>query len=580
MNSNLSKCIAPEAQEEELQRFGREIAALERGELDVEDFRKFRLENGVYGIRGTMDKHMIRIKIRFGALTPEQLECIADVAEQFTPLQLSHVTTRQAIQLHNIDRKDVPAALRMMAESGLTTREACGNTVRNVSACPFAGVAADEAFDVTPYADAVSKFFLRNAVCQNLPRKFKIAFEGCPTDHARVPIHDFGAVAKIRDGKRGFQCYVGGGLGPTPMSAQLLEEWTPEHLLIPSIEAAIRIHDRHGNRKDRARARIKFVLKEWGIEEFRKTWLAERTLAIMTRSGAADWSMPITEETAPPPPTVKAIAPSNSTEYARWRETNVFAQKQKGYTSVHVRCPLGDVTPKQMRGVAAIARSYCGGRIRTAITQNLVLRWVPETHVANVYAELGAIGLAHREAQHITDITRCPGADTCQIAVTHSRGLAGALGEIFNNGLSKDPVLQDLTIKISGCPNSCGQHHIADIGFFGTAKVIDKHQVAHYRMLLGGGTREGQAYFGAQVIVLPAKRVPEAVKKLLILYRDTRGADEGFRDFVQRIGLPHIKKHLDEFTTLPPYSERPDLYGDLGHEGEFKVEIGKGECAA
>ena len=568
------------AQEKELQRFETEIAALERGELDPDDFKRFRLENGVYGIRGTTDMHMVRIKIRFGALTADQLDAVADAAERYTPLKMGHVTTRQAIQLYNVKRRDVPAALRLIAESGLTTREASGNTVRNVTCCPWAGVAADESFDVAPYADAVSRYFLRNPLNQNLPRKFKIAFEGCPTDHARLGIHDIGAQAKLRDGKRGFQLYVGGGLGPTPMSAQLLEDWTPEDLLIPSIEATIRLFDRHGNRKDRARARLKFVLKDWGIEEFRKQWRLERSVVIGTRSGLADWSIPQEAETAPPAPQEKPSHAPTTPHYARWRKTNCVAQKQKGFFAVTVRCPLGDVTCTQMRHVAAVARRYCGGRLRTAITQNLLLHWVPEAYLPNVYAELARQNLAQCEAGHLADITRCPGADTCQIAITHSRGLAEAIGELFNNGLAHDPVLENLSIKISGCSNSCGQHHIADIGFFGSAKNVDGHQVAHYRMLLGGGTRAGEAFFGTQVATLPAKRIPDAVKKLLLHYRDHRGSDESFRDFVQRIGVPNVKQLLNEFTTLPPYSKRPDLYGDLGFEGEFKVEIGKGECAA
>lgn len=571
--------LTPE-QEAEIRRFEREIAALESGALSEDDFKRFRLENGVYGIRGSADKHMIRIKIRFGRLSPEQLEAIADVAEQFTPLKVGHITTRQAIQLHNIRRRDLPVVLRTLADSGLTTREACGNTVRNVTACPYAGVAADEAFDVTPYADKVSAFFLRNPLNQNLPRKFKIAFEGCPTDHARVPIHDLGCVAKVRDGKRGFQMYVGGGLGPTPYSALLLEEFTPEEWLLPSCEAVLRLYDRNGNRKDRSRARIKFLVKDWGIEEFRKQWKAERTIALMTRSGLADWSVPIYEEEAPPPPTVPPDAPPQTKEYLRWRRTNGFPQKQRGYVTVLIRCPLGDISVEQMRGVAAVARRYCGGRIRTTITQNLALRWVSEAHLPNVYAELGLIGLAHREAEHLADITRCPGADTCQLAVTHSRGLAEALDDLFHNGLASDPVLEGLTIKISGCPNSCGQHHIANIGFYGGSKMVDGKPSPHYRLLLGGETEEGKATFGAPVMMLPARRIPEAVKTLLLYYRDHRRSEERFPAFVQRVGVAQLKELLERFTQLPPRAVDPKFHYDLGEEAEFKLQIGKGECAA
>ena len=298
-------------------------------------------------------------------------------------------------------------------------------------------------------------------------------------------------------------------------------------------------------------------------------------------SAVGTWvCVPVTEETAPVLPESRPAAEPATTAYRRWRATNCFAQKQAGYVAVHVRCPLGDITTEQMRAVAGVARRYCGGRIRTTISQNLLLRWVPESHLPNVHAELALHGMAGHEAEHLADITRCPGADTCQIAITHSRGLAQALGELFNNGLASDPVLENLTIKISGCPNSCGQHHIADIGFFGNAKTIDGHQVAHYRMLLGGKTEGGRATFATPVLSLPAKRIPDVVKELLLHYRDNRGAEENFHGFVHRVGLPALKQMLDKFTALPPYAERPDLYGDLGIEGEFKVELGKGECAA
>jgi len=566
--------ISP-VQEAEIQRFATEIAASQAGTIEADDFRRFRLENGVYGIRGTTDTFMVRVKIPLGALTVDQLEAMADLAEQFTPLRIAHVTTRQNLQFHNVPLTQLPAVLRLIASAGLTTREACGNTVRTVTACPFAGVAADEAFDVTPYAIATTAYFLRNPICQNMPRKFKIAFEGCPADHIRLGIHDFGAQAVVQNGQRGFRVVVGGGLGSLPLSAQLLEEFTPEELLLPTIEAVVRLFDRHGNRKDRARARIKFIIKDWGIEEFSKQALAERQSILITRSGASDWTIPASTETAPSRPATSPLPAPSSAAYQRWLLTNCSSQKQNGFKAVHVRCPLGDISVAQMRGIAGIAHRYGGGHIRASIRQNLVLRWIPATHLPNVFADLASIGLAAAEAEHIADITRCPGADTCQLAITHSRGLAVALDELFTNGLTSDPALQDLNIKISGCPNACGQHHIADIGFFGSSRTIDGHQVAHYRMMLGGKTEAGRAEFAMPVATLPAKRISEALRKLLTQYRDTRGAEESFYDYIRRFGTAHLKQMLDEFTTLPAYSERPDLYGDLGHEGEFKVQISR-----
>ena len=562
------------AQEIELQRFAQEIALLQRGERDAEGFKHFCRENGVYGIRNATDRHMIRAKIRYGALTADQLECLADVAAEFTPLQIAHITTRQDLQFHNVEQRHVPAALRCLAESGLTTREACGNTVRNVTACPFAGIAADEVFDVTPHAAMVNEFLLRNPLCQNMPRKFKIAFEGCPTDHARLGIHDFGAQAVLQDGRRGFRISVGGGLGVLPVSAQLLEEFVPEEWLLPSIEAVIRLFDRHGNRKDRARARLKFIIKECGIDEFRKQWLAERKALLLTQSGAAACRLPAVAEAAPAVPALAPIAIPAAPAYRRWLATNCVPQKQAGYFAVSVRCPLGDITVAQLRAVAVIARRYGGGRVRTTITQNLMLRWIPAQLLPNVYTELTQADLGAPEAEHLADITRCPGADTCQLAITHSRGLAEALRELFANGSTQDPALQDLTIKISGCPNSCGQHQIADIGFTGTSKTIDGHAVAHYRLLVGGGTAAGRATFGVPVTMVPAKRIPAVVEKLLLTYRAARGEDETFHDFVERVGLPHLKQLLDEFTTLPPHSARPEWYGDFGVTGEFQPRGG------
>lgn len=585
METNSSRCVplAPEV-EAEIGRFEQEIALLQRGERDPDDFRRFRLENGVYGIRDTTDRHMVRVKVPLGILTPEQLETLADIAEHYTPLQIAHITTRQDIQFHNIKQTDVPVVLRMIAECGLTTREACGNTVRNVTCCPLAGIATDEPFDVTPYALATSRFFLRNPVCQNMPRKFKIAFEGCGADHARLLIHDLGFQAMLQEhhGRlvRGFRTWVGGGLGPIPVAAQLLEEFTPAELLLPTVEATLRLFDRHGNRQDRNRARLKFVLKDWGIEELRGRWMQERRTVLATRSGHGEAAIATAEETPPPAPEVQTATPSATKEFERWRAINSVAQKQRGFFAAYVRCPLGDVTALELRGLANVARQYCGGRVRATITQNLVLRWAPETHLANVHQELSRLGLAQHGAERLADVTRCPAADTCQLGITHSRGLAQALGELLNNGLAADPVLEGLSIKISGCPNSCGQHHLADIGFLGNSKTVDGHQVGFYRMMLGGGTTVDRAFFGAAVMALPAKRTPEALKKLLSHYRDTRRADETFRDFAQRMGPPHFQQLLAEFAALPPYRERPDLYGDLGIEGEFKVKIGKGECAA
>jgi sulfite reductase (ferredoxin) len=575
----------------EIRRFAEEIERLEQGQLDPDDFKRFRLENGVYGIRGNPELHMVRVKVRFGQVTPDQLHALAEIADRFTPNRKVHITTRQDFQFHYVKRRDVPVVLACIASSGLTTREACGNTVRNVTACPLAGISTAERFDVTPYADAVSKYFLRNPVNQNLPRKFKIAFEGCYQDHVRTPIHDIGAVAAVveRGGKleRGFRLYIAGGLGAQPTSAELLEEFTQADLLIPTCEAVIRIFDRHGNRRpehtQRMRARMKFLAREWGIEKLRSAILNERRFILATRSGLANYHIEAVEETAPEISIPHQLPPgwSNSREYQRWRSTNVLDQKQAGYCAVLIRCELGDVTSDELRAVAQAARRWCDGRVRTTITQNLMLRWVPEAALPWVYCDLAKAGLAKADAHTLADITRCPGADTCQLALTHSRGLAEAISAVITEEFSNFPELTDLSIKISGCMNSCGQHHIADIGFYGASTEVAGHLMPQYIVLVGGRTQEGRAEFGKPVAKVPANRAPEAARLLLSFYRRQREDTEPFSRFVERVGLKQIRDLLAPLAQVLPFESAPELYHDLGDDRQvFTAELGPGECAA
>ncbi len=589
-DEKLRTVLLPE-EESEIQRFQVEMERLEKSALTPDDFRRFRLNNGVYGIRGDENRHMIRIKIRFGILNALQLERIADITEKYTPKKLAHVTTRQAIQIHEILRSDVPKALRGFMEVGLTTREACGNTVRNVSATHYAGIDPLEAFDVTPYADLLSLYFLRNPICQNLPRKFKIAFEGSDkTDYAKVGIHDIGFVAqkKIVNGKevRGFKVYVGGGLGSTPFPAQLLEEFCPEELFISTAEAVIRLFDRNGERKDKNRARLKYLVAKWGIELFRQEFFAERTQVVMTGSGKeAFWKINLEEEGAPilktPAPTE---APASLPGFEEWLKTNTFEQKQKGYYGVNVRCPLGDINPDQMRNLAKISRIFCGGRMRTTISQNLLLHWVPKASLRALFHELRGAGLAASGAETVTDITRCPGADTCQIAITHSKGLAFEMGKFFEggSGIGTDPAFRDITIKISGCTNSCGQHHIANIGYHGASKVLNGKAVPHYQLMVGGYTaKDGAAVFGKRIAQIPARRTPEATKAILDAFKKEKNTPESFLQWSQRVGSEHLKKIVEPFVAIPADNADPLLYEDLGDPGRpFKLEMGKGECAA
>jgi sulfite reductase beta subunit-like hemoprotein len=575
----------------EIRRFADEIERLEQGQLDPDDFKRFRLENGVYGIRGNPDLHMVRVKVRFGQVTPDQLDALAEIADRFTPNRKAHITTRQDFQFHYVKRRDVPVVLARIVSSGLTTREACGNTVRNVTACPLAGISPTERFDVTPYADAVSKYFLRNPINQNLPRKFKIAFEGCHQDHVRTPIHDIGAVAATSEKQGrvepGFRLYIAGGLGAQPTSAQLLEEFTPADLLIPTCEAIIRVFDRHGNRRpehaQRMRARMKFLAREWGIEKLRTTILNERRFILATRSGLAQCHIEAVEEIAPEIsiPRSLPLGWSSAPEYERWRSTNVLDQKQAGYHAVLVRCGLGDITSDGLRAVARVARRWCGGRVRTTITQNLMLRWVPQAALPWVYCDLAEAGLAEADAHRIADITRCPGADTCQLALTHSRGLAEAIGAVIADEFNRFPELANLSIKISGCMNSCGQHHIADIGFYGASSEVEGRLMPQYIVLVGGRTQEGRAEFGKPVAKVPANRAPEVARRLLNFYRQQCQDAEPFGQFVERIGLKQIRDMLAPLAQVLPFESAPELYRDLGDDCEvFTAELGPGECAA
>ncbi len=577
--------LPPEV-EEELQRFETNIKLLRSGQLDPNEFKKFRLNNGVYGIRNETDLQMIRIKCPHGEISSDQLDVVADLTEKYTRLKLGHVTTRQAIQIHHVLLDNVPTVLRRLEECGLTAREACGNTVRNVTKSPFAGLLADEVFDVTPYAEVIFRYFLRNAAVQNFPRKFKIAFYGGgKQDIAYTAIHDIGFVAakRVVNGKeeKGFRVYLGGGLGATPHLAILLEEFTTLSDFFPTSVAVARIFDRHGDRKDKFHARLKFVVKKFGDDAFRQMVIDERTQVRATQAGGWNWNLPGNFEQKAPVLTSKieskAAVPAG---FEVWRQTNAFQQKQDGYSAVIVVTPLGDATVKQMHELANIARTFNGGRLRTMVQQNFLLPWIKTEHLAALYTQLDAIGLATAGALRFSDVTRCPGADTCQIAVTKSRGLAGAILDTFKNGLAPEADRKDLTIKISGCTNSCGQHHIGNIGFFGTYRKVNGKEVPHYQLLIGGDIGEGHAKFGQAITAIPAKRAPEAVKHLVNLYKKEKQGEERFVETMERLGKNRIKDEVEPFRTLPPYEEKPEMYQEWGENHDFKAEIGQGECAA
>src|SRR5581483_237503 len=484
--------------------------------------RPFRLQHGTYGQRQA-DRQMMRIKVPHGTLTPDQLHAIADCAEQYTPRKLGHVTTRQAIQLHFVMLEDAPKVMRRLAQVGITTREACGNTVRNITADPLSGIADDCVFDVTPYAEAAMRYFLRNPVNQKLPRKFKISYSASPADRGLIPIHDIGLMAVERGGETGFRVSVGGGLGAAPRVADVLVDFIPVSEQLRTIEAVIRVWDRLGERRNKNKARIKFLIARLGIDEFRRLYEAElATLPPATDPRYREPDFTLLEE-APAGGSYASRngGPAKPREgFEVWRRTNALRQAQPGYFTVYVLLPIGDVTASQMHALAEIARTYAGGHIRTAATQNFVLRWVHEDDLPAVHSALVDIGLAEDHAMTITDVITCPGADTCSIGVTSSKGLGTEIRQRLlaaTGRYHEDPLVQAMRIKISGCPNSCGQHHVADIGFYGMAVRSGDRQVPAFQMMLGGNA-QGEGRLAKLTMKIPARYIPDALERLIDTY--------------------------------------------------------------
>lgn len=552
-----------------------------KGELSPEEFKQFRLQNGVYG-QSQEGAHMMRVKVPAGGLTAAQLDMLAELAGR-TPRGIGHVTTRQNLQFHFVKLEEVAELLEKINASGLTTREACANTVRTLTACHRSGVCAGEAFDVSPYAVAASRFFLRNPMNQSLPRKMKMSFSGCREDCALPSIHDIGAVAALKDGARGFEVYIGGGLGAQPRQARLLEPFTPAEDLIPALAAIVRVFDRHGNREQRSLARLKFCVEKLGFEEFRRLVLKDRERLRPALAGQfpalEGWTESAPERDCP------ALAPDGPAdpEYGRWLASNVLLQKQPGYALVHVRLTLGDITAAQLQAVAEIARRRSNGTIRTSIQQNLAIRWVRVEALREVHAALRAAGLAAPGAERLVDVTSCPGADTCQLGITSSRGMARHLTAALAAGPFGE--LDGMRVKISGCPNSCGQQQLASIGLFGGAKKFGERLVPTYQLMLAGSERA----FGQAALKIPAANVPGLVQHLSALYAAERRDGEGFDGFARRYGLDRLKDELKHFAELPPYEQAPEKYGEIAGPQEevggtrtenFTIKVGKGECAA
>ncbi|HYK59444.1 MAG TPA: nitrite/sulfite reductase [Bryobacteraceae bacterium] len=560
---------------EDIELFRSQANAFLAGQLTDDQFRAYRLRRGIYGQR-QQGVQMVRTKVPGGRLTADQTRQLARVADEFGGGK-GHLTTRQNMQFHFVPLRQVPELLHLLADIRLTTREACYNTVRNVTACPLAGLHAEEPFDVQPYARRLAFSFLHKELTDSLPRKFKVAFAGCPEDCMATAINDVGLRAKIVDGAKGFSMTVAGGLGALPVEARLLHEFIPADDIVRRVEAVIRVFNVHGNRKNKNMARLKFVMRGRGFEWLRDA-IEEQYQDILANGGIA---MPeeVPEnfggfQSQPPPRGTGQFLPmyDASPEFQEWQKTNVQGQKQPGYAIVTARVNQGNLTGDQMRGLASLSEQSGDGLLRFTMNQNVILAWVPVGALPRVYGMLGELGLNEARAGEISDTLTCPGAYSCNLALTKSMNLGAALADMVRN--DSNPLVRSLRINISGCPNSCGQHWISDIGFYGNARKIDGREVPYYLMLLGGSQHE----FGLAIQSLPARLAPVAVDRVLAHYKANRQDGETFRAYVLRHRVEFFKQLTADLVKPPELA--PEMYRDWGDDMDYSLQLGRGECAA
>lgn len=564
------------ARQADVDLFVERLEAFERGELSADDWRSFRLLNGVYGQRqdGVM---MIRAKLPGGIVTPAQLEALAEVAERFGGGK-GHVTTRQNVQYHFVPQADVEGALRILADAGITTREACGHSVRNWTCCPFAGVAKDEAFDPTPYVDALARHLLRGPYSSTLPRKLKPSIGGCcGTDCSQAFINDLGFLARVRDGARGFQVLAGGGLSTLRRSALTVEEFVPEGELLEAADAVIRVFHRIGNRHNRAKARLKWAIDKIGAAAFLAEYHAERERI------RAEGGVPLVLPPQPAPPTPRRALLAQVAEsepgaaLQGWARDCVRPQRQAGFSSVVIRLVLGDITAAQLRALAPLIVQFGEGELRTTNEQNLVLRWVPDAKLPALHRELARIGLALAGANTLADVTSCPGASSCKLAVTASRGLGAQLTQLLDRRPDLVSAARGIDVKVSGCPHGCGQHYIAGIGFQGGMRKVAGRPAPQYLVYAGGGIRADRAEFGRLIGKVPARRAAAALERLLDFYI-TEGATGPA--FWASVPLDRLKAQIADLEKLADADAIPEDFIDLGEARAFEVQSGEGECAS
>jgi sulfite reductase (NADPH) hemoprotein beta-component len=593
------------ANEAEIDEFADTLARFERGEISPDEWRRFRLVRGTYGQRQAEDAQMLRVKIPQGWLGGEQLDALADVAERYSR-GFGHITTRQNVQFHFVKLHDVEPAMRRLADAGLTTREACGNSVRNITACPLAGVSGTEAFDVTPYADALTRYFLRHPLSSSLPRKFKIAFEGCADDHIRVAINDIGWIARVENGRRGFRVLAGGGTSTMATAARGLVDFLPAHEMLEVAEAIVRVFHALGDYEHKARNRMKFLFKSLGWERWHDAFLQQ--LEIVRAEGgirlpfdperppvevAPDWPRP-------EPPSIEQVAAAAAASrvhgpglhpspavgvggeraFRAWAATNVQHQKQSGYVTAVVSVPLGDLTGAQLRIVRDLAASFSDGTVRVSATQNLLFRWVARERLPALYERIAAAGLGLSGADTIEDVTSCPGAESCRLAVTQSRGLGRTLESHVRARPDLARIAPTLDVKISGCPNGCGQHHIAAVGFQGSLRKLAGQAVPQYFVFVGGGGTAEATAFGRLAAKVPARRAPIALERLARFFADRREDGETASAFFKSIDPAVVKGLLADLEGLTPDTATPEDFVDLGDTRAFAPETLDGECSA
>ena len=587
----LQREIDPEIRAD-VEKFEEQLARYLTGDLAEDAFRVFRLNNGVYGQRQGGHAQMLRVKVPYGSITPEQLDMFGHIAETYSR-GWGHLTTRQNVQFHFVDLATVPAVLWDMASVGLTSREACGDTVRNVMGCHLAGACPYEALDISPWAEAAFQHFLHNPLAQRMPRKFKINFSGCETDCGQAMFNDIGVIATTRtlpDGSReaGFRVFVAGGLGANPHPALALEEFTPREELMATLESILRVFSNHGNRDNKLRARMKWLVDTMGWDEVQARVLKERNLLVASSSWPGGLPEAVRKAGDAPAGLGLGLTPTvigqgtpvtlrRSDPFTAWDDANVIRGVAKGTVSAVAYARLGDITTAQFRALASIQRELAA-EVRITNRQNLVFRGLSESQLPVLHQRLSAIGMAEPAAELARDVVACPGADTCNLAVTQSRGLADAIGAALDEAGLAD--VGGIRTNISGCPNSCGQHHVADIGFFGAERRAHGKSAPGYQLLLGGYVGQETIHFGEKALRLPAKNAPEAAVRVARRFNDERQAGESFRSWIDRAGgVKEIANGLRDLDEFPTPEDRPDYYVDYDETGPYVAETGESECA-